>query len=623
MNEKKDVDAYLRVYRKAILTNNTRAIVESVGRLVEIDSAQDWSEVLAQAEEDLQGEMGREYRAAKEAGDEGRARQIEDEFAGIEWSRPVVCAAAKELVEVIEARKREAAAAAAAEEARLKEVAAAAREERARQLEEEAWVRAEAEEEARRVREAEEARQARWKSVKNFFSAIFVIGCILVFAAAVFYFVQKQGLLKPKVKAPERVRVPVKEQVVAPVKVEAKSVITNAPPSPNALLKQLKVSRNLDEVLRVREELRGKFSGLEFVKEIRALSFSREEALQVLEGGLKEWHEGAVRSNAWTSAALFSEFVTNQILSLASKPMETELYAFYQVVGMNSAAAGFLGLACGKPTVQIVNGNYSIEGKLFEFYPAVAERSRIWAEALGRIEVREVAACEEVKGLIEFVQKGNVSAADLENELLRLIEEHAKKAEAKERMCPAYRRVQLVARYLSWLDCAADLRLEKFAAEAARLGEAIGIEGLPKELEWVVEDVRVEARNQACCEFLKRLEGEGFVAMYREVRAKVAAREARQNWKVKFVGRLNCPSGEGWRKNPTKFYLSIFDEKARSAAPLYVLRKDGGRLILKRVLERGKNGKVQLTSGMGKELYACDPLFQVLDGTQTVDLEKQ
>ena len=45
--------------------------------------------------------------------------------------------------------------------------------------------------------------------------------------------------------------------------------------------------------------------------------------------------------------------------------------------------------------------------------------------------------------------------------------------------------------------------------------------------------------------------------------------------------------------------------------------------MLKRVLERGKNGKVQLTSGMGKELYACDPLFQVLDGTQTVDLEKQ
>ncbi len=57
--------------------------------------------------------------------------------------------------------------------------------------------------------------------------------------------------------------------------------------------------------------------------------------------------------------------------------------------------------------------------------------------------------------------------------------------------------------------------------------------------------------------------------------------------------------------------------------PLYILRRENGQLILKRVLEANKVGTgYHVVAGRGKEILAGDPLFQVKLGTQVVDIEQ-
>ncbi len=639
MDEMTDVDSCLRVYRKAILMGRKRVIVECVGRLVELDSTQDWYEVLVQAEDDLLGEMDAAYQAAKGEKDEARAKELEEEFEGIHWSRSAAELGAVSELAKESARKAEEAKEAERKEAeRVRQAAQEAAKERARQIEEAARQKALEEAAARALREREEAEKMR-KARRQKVASIFFLLLIFVGAmGAAYYFIdwsklitmpeQNERVVKAKV-APTNVQVVAKSVV-------SKSVVTNTPPpSPAALLTQMKKERELSKVLNLREELREKFAAVDFVKEVKALPFTVEEAAAVLKDGLPEWHR-TVLPGALTNAALFQAFVTNQILPVASEKFETEMMAIYQEKEVasnplmelaqgqkvsNVTVRVFLGLSRGKPSVQTMETRYAIEGELYELSPKPVARSRIWAEKEGEIKFEKIGFCEDLAGLIQFATRPNLTAADFDQEALRRIQFYVENGAAE---FGAYRCVQLIARYLSWMEAPADLRIEEVVAEAKKLAAPIEIEGFPSELTWAVrEDERIQARNLQCVQFLKKLEKGKFAAVYQEAREKQRARARRANWCVRFVGRLNCPSGEGWQKNPSKFFLSIFDEKAKGHYPLYVLRKEEGRMVFKRVLEWDANSRrPTVTPGMGKQLFACDPLFQILDGQQTVDVDK-
>lgn len=634
MDEMADVDSCLRVYRKAILLGRKRVIVECVGRLVELDSTQDWYEVLVQAEDDLLGEMEEAYQAAKEGKDEARAKELEEEFAAIHWSRSAAQLGASELAAAYQKKKEEAERLAKEEEERVRQVAQEAAKERARQIEEAARQKTAAEEAERKQREQEEAeraRKARWqKAASVFWSILILLGA----AGAAYYLIDWSQLITMPAKN-ERIVKP----KIAPTNVQTvvKSVVTNTPPlSPAALLSQMKKERELSKVLNLREELREKFAAVPFVKEVKPLPFTEAEAVAVLKGGLKEW-QGTSLPGVLTNAALFQAFVTNQILPIAAAPFETEMMAIYQEKEVangtalselaqdqkanHSTVRVFLGLSRGKPIIQTMETRYSIEGELYELSPKPVARSRIWATKEGEIKVERMGFCEELEGMIQFATRPNLTAADFEKEALRRIGIYVENVAAD---ISAYRCVQLIARYLEWMEVPADLRIEEVVQEAKKLAAPIAIEGFPSELTWTIkDDERIQARNAQCVQFLQRLGKEKFAALYQEVRERQRARARRANWEVRFVGRLNCPSGEGWQKNPNKFFLSIFDERAKGHYPLYVLRKEDGRLVFRRVLEWDANTKrPTVTPGMGKQLFACDPLFQILDGKQTVDIDK-
>ena len=628
VDELNDVDALLRVYRKGILTDRKRLMVQSVARLAELDSSQDWSDVLMQAEEDLQGEMEQAYHAAQGAQDVAKMRELENEFARMNWSRPPKKEGACTLVAVCEARKEEAERKAREEAEHVRRMAAEAAKERARLMEEEAQKKAAEEEASRQAREEEAARQARDVRRQRVFVGFLVLLILLVTLRVAY-----TSLDWSKLKAPTKTNPPtMPAQQKMPVQTAAKNALTNAPtnapaalPSPKIIFDRMKASHDVKEVLNLREELRGKFSAHTFVKEIKPLPFTADEAADVVENGLKDWHHAPL-PDVWTSSMAFQTFVTNTLLPLASSSFATGMKALYQVDALERV---MLGLSCGEPTIEMINGKYSIKGDLYELGPKCATRARFWVDATRLVKVEAVWPCEELKEVIRFATREGMRAAAFEDELLNRMNSYAKSAaDKKVELSSAYRRVQLITLYFNWLKDGLkiwpeDIRLEKFVTEAKELAQPIPIEGLPNELTWAAsEDARIQARNTACEQFLRGLDKAKFTEVYRAVRAHKLAEAQRANWKVKFVGRLNCPSGAAWRKNPAKFYLSIFDEQAKGHYPLYVLRKVNGQLAFKRVLEWNKAANsMKVTTGMGKQLYACDPLFQILDGTQTVNLE--
>ncbi len=624
VDELNDVEALLRVYRKGILTDRKRLIVQSVARLAELDSSQDWSDVLMQAEEDLQDELERAYHAAQDTQDAAKIQEVEDEFARMNWSRPPKEDIAHTLVAVCKARKEEAERKAREEAEHVRRVAAEAAKEHARLMEEAAQKKAAEEEAARQAREKEAARQARDVRRQRVFVGFLVLLILLVTLRVAYTSVDWSKLKTPTKKNPPTMPA----QQKTPVQNAATNTHTNTPaalPSPKMLFDRMKASHDVKEVLTLREELRGKFSAHAFVKEIKALPFTTDEAADVVKNGLKDWHRAPL-PDAWTSSAAFQAFVTNTLLPLASSPFATRMKALYQV---NALERTLLGLSHGEPTIEMMNGKHSVEGELYELGPKCATRARFWVDAAQLVKVESVWSCEELKDVIHFATREGVEAAAFEDELLKRMNAYTKSAaDTKDELASAYRRVQLIMLYFNWLKDALkiwpeDIRLEEFVAEAKELAQPIPIEGLPNELTWAAsEDARIQARNTACEQFLRRLDKAKFTEVYRAVRAHKLAEAQRANWKVKFVGRLNCPSGAAWRKNPAKFYLSIFDEHAKGHYPLYVLRKVNGQLVFKRVLEWNKAANsMKVTTGMGKQLYACDPLFQILDGTQTVNLE--
>ncbi len=522
------VDACLRVYRKAILMDRKRAIVESLRRLVELDSTHDWYEVLAQAEEDWVGEMERTYRAAQQAQDATRMHELEDEFAAIPWSRNAAQFSGSELARVCQEKKAAAEKAAKEEAERLRQAAQEATKERARMLAQAEQERLAAEALERELREQEDARRGRIAALQRACALIFVLFLLVGLGGAVFYFdlLPKPPTPPTPSPAPAPAKAPQKvvaiTNVVAAAQPPASSVVTNVPPppSPQLLLNQMKMSSDLVQVLNLREELREKFAALPFVKEVKPLPFTVGEAAAVVTNGLLEWR-AATLPDVWTNAALSASRVTN-LLNVANA--ETSLVAIYQETPATSNSVRRitqLGFSRGQPTVQSINGSYSIEGNLVELTPALTARARIWVPEEGQIKVEKLSSYEELMLRIRFGVREDLTAAEVEE----------------------------------------------------------------------VRQLRAQAR--------------------------------RANWRVRFVGRLNCPSGAQWQKNPNKFFLSLFDERAKGCAPLYVLRKENGRLFFKRVLEKdAKSKKMKLSPGMGKQLFACDPLFQILEGDQTVDLSR-
>lgn len=112
LSESKAVaEPFLRMYRKAVRTNNNSLAVKALRRLVEMDHSQNWEANLIQAESILQRELAEAFAAARSSNDVEEQDRIAREVLDTAWrSRPTGRAFAdiQDYWEGKEARRREA-----------------------------------------------------------------------------------------------------------------------------------------------------------------------------------------------------------------------------------------------------------------------------------------------------------------------------------------------------------------------------------------------------------------------------------------------------------------------------------------------------------------------------------
>lgn len=109
--ESKDVaEPFLRMYRKAVRTNNNALATKALRRLAEVDHSQNWEPNLAQAESALQRELGEAFSAAQASGDGDEQDRIAREVLETSWrNKPSgrVYSSIREYWEAKEAQRRE------------------------------------------------------------------------------------------------------------------------------------------------------------------------------------------------------------------------------------------------------------------------------------------------------------------------------------------------------------------------------------------------------------------------------------------------------------------------------------------------------------------------------------
>lgn len=89
LNESTEVvEPFLRMYRKAVRTNNNKLAVQSLRRLVQIDHSQNWKVNLVQAEEAVQKQLVSDFRAAKASGNVDETDRLSQELIETNWSEP-------------------------------------------------------------------------------------------------------------------------------------------------------------------------------------------------------------------------------------------------------------------------------------------------------------------------------------------------------------------------------------------------------------------------------------------------------------------------------------------------------------------------------------------------------
>ena len=404
-------------------------------------------------------------------------------------------------------------------------------------------------------------------------------------------------------------------------------------------LKKLKEARTVGDYLRSRDALLEEFSSYKFVRQMGESVAPVREVEGLVKGTASELQANKTRLTH-LSASAFRGFLETEVFSLTNVSFETSLYGVYYLsqhtTGKgrgSSEGRKFVGVSKGEPQVQHDGEASTVAGDLYEISDEPGVRLQFHKPRACPLQTMEMGSSEELNRLIRFAARGDMTSEKFEEELLRLIDLHLKEGlkdvGERDAWYPAFRRVQMVMRYFRWLRKGLNVlpmegALGRCYELAERLTEPVEVEGLPNAITWAClknEDVR--ERDKMCREYLTQLAKNDFVGRYRRSREAHKRLEQIASWKMEFVGSLNCPSLSAWRKNPKKVYLSVVDDSKKVEFPLYVLRREEGQFVLKRILEGNKvGGGYHIVSGMRNGIGVGEPLFQVKVGERVIDMEQ-
>ncbi len=410
-------------------------------------------------------------------------------------------------------------------------------------------------------------------------------------------------------------------------------------------IKKLKSAQTVSEYLDSRKALVDYYSTYPFVGVIGNHPISSDDATAVTSKESGEWETFEKIIKFGIDKEAFKTFLEENVVGLSDISSYYSLYGIYLNNNPN-----YFAVAKGKP--QIKSPSYDdkcqIDGEILslrtcEMHSQISDRVKV-----SEVKCESLPQSEEIKTVVDIASRANITIESFEQEILKLLREHLAKGgsatyfkeenetyredtKLKQGRYPAIRRVQLIYMYLTWLKedlkiMPQDPRLSHWFDQVERLAQNVRVDNVPDELTWLcMKEQRVRQRNAECARLLHDMASRKFIDVYRNAK-KIRSNLLRvKSWSVEFAGSVAYdPYDARWMKDHS-LVIPYVIEGVEKNRPLFVIRRENGKLVLRKALVPYKNGTCWImASGMSKDIFVSgDPLVQISEKGKYIDPEEE
>lgn len=383
-----------------------------------------------------------------------------------------------------------------------------------------------------------------------------------------------------------------------------------------------------------RAKLLANHSGYAAVKRLRPHPVAVEDVRAVLNGDTKGQRDFASSLGLNVDRAKILSEIVEEIRGLEDVP------AVYSPVGLSDDNTKVFAIAIGTPKIEKPDyaKEWVVDGDILSF-----KGRGMVTQILKRSQpsFAGIKPVDEIRALVDMAKTSGLSADAFENFLLKKIKGHLSDAQKKnfvenEKLYarsdelyaghyPAWRRVQFLDSYFAWLDRLLpmdDAELKKPLWDLKELSNPISIAGVSQPLQWACQwDSRVKERNRDCARWLSRFPN-AWLERHSAVKSAWKTCQKIGRMKVETAGCvLFDPRDETLAKKPNAVVPIVHDGVER-AHPLYVLRRDGDRLALRKAFVFQK-GAWRFTAKMENAFIPGEPLYRVRLDRNCVDAEPE
>lgn len=445
-------------------------------------------------------------------------------------------------------------------------------------------------------------------------------------------------------------RIAAAERLLADAEANQKNVI--------AALQALKTATNALDIVSAHEALRQNYGAYGDIAEMNSLPYAAEDVSAILDDSAKEMAAYAANFEYGISREEFESFVKDQIVEFKEFAVFYSLYGVYATVWYRDVQHRdvLLAIAREKPSIgksASYKDKLQIEGDLIDLTRGNEGQSKSTVECWydKQIKTRNhtenpvsvlMATSEEIRNLVDVGMRQNLTIEALETEILRLVDYHIGAAKQKSYLAtetadgntyvrrgtiPATRRVQLLKMYMDWLND--DLKLmpdmpwmKGVLQSLTNLSQPVMLDGVPEDMRWAcLYDKRVREWNRKCANYLANNIPADLVARYREAQRARRTMGELARMKVRSAGKVNFDPTSDPYKRDKRAIVPMVRPDMNKDHPLYVLRKEKDRLVLKKALVP-VNGRMAIaTKEMKEDFVLGEPLFEVVIKDAPIDAE--
>ena len=412
-------------------------------------------------------------------------------------------------------------------------------------------------------------------------------------------------------------------------------------------LAKLKASKSAKEYLEVRKALVEFYSCYPFVKVIGKHPVSAEDAAAVVGKSSPEQKAYESLLKVGVEESVFKSFLTDSVTSLAEIPSYYSLYGVYIQGGSRES---YFCVSKGKPQIKkpSYDAYYQIDGELLDFAKGEMVQQISRKTNYEKPRYISLAPSDEIKNVVDLAEQSNITINKFEHEIVNLIAGHLKVAGEKDFLknevdiygkqydfangrYPAIRRVQLLQLYFTWLKdelklMPQDGAFTRWFDKVENLAQSVRVDNVPEDLTWTcMKENRVRQRNSDCARLLQQMASQKFIEEYRAWKSARFELRRLNEWNIEFAGSISYdPYDLRWMKDHTVIIPSTL-ANVKKDHPLYVLRRENGKLVLKRALDPYKNGtRWAIAPGRTKaDFVSGDPLFQITEQGKCIDPEAE